>query len=106
MVIHSNSNIGTIGNSASSSAGKAKPSAETQATSNAQNNATSSQNDADSVSLSPTAQSIAKIEAHIAQTPDIDTAKVAEIKTELEAGTYQIDDNAIAEKILAEDSYF
>lgn len=106
MVIHSNSNIGTIGNSANSSAGKAKSSAETQATSNAHNNATSNQNDADSVSLSPTAQNIAKIEARIAQAPDIDTAKVAEIKNELETGTYQIDDNAIAEKILAEDSYF
>lgn len=106
MVIHSNSNIGTIGNPAGSSAGKAKPSAETQTAANIQNNTTPNKNDVDSVSLSPTAQSIAKIEANLAQTPDVDTTKVAEIKTELEAGTYQIDDNAIAEKILAEDSYF
>lgn len=106
MVIHSNSNIGTIGNPAGSSAGKTKSPAETQATTNIQNNVATNKSDADSVSLSPTAQNIAKIEANLAQTPDIDTAKVAEIKTELEAGTYQIDDNAIAEKILAEDSYF
>ena len=105
MVIHSNSNIGTIGNAAGSSAGKAKPSAETQTTANIPNN-TTIQNDTDSVSLSPTAQNIAKIEANLAQTPDIDTAKVAQIKTELDAGTYQIDDNAIAEKILSEDSHF
>ena len=106
MVIHSNSNIGTIGSAAGSSAGKAKPSDETQTATNTQKNATSNKNDVDSVSLSPTAQSIAKIEANLAQTPDIDTAKVAKIKTELETGAYQIDDNTIAEKILSEDSYF
>lgn len=106
MVIHSNSNIGTMGNTAGSSAGKTKHSPETQTTANAHDNTTPTTNDTDSVSLSPTAQNIAKIEANLAQTPDVDAAKVSEIKTELEAGAYKIDDHAIAEKILSEDSYF
>lgn len=105
MVIHSNSNIGTIGNSAGNSAGKTKQSPETQTAANIQDNTSPNTNDTDSVSLSPTAQNIAKIEANLAQTPDVNAAKVSEIKTELESGAYKIDDNVIAEKILSEDSY-
>ena len=102
MVIHSNSNIGTTG----TTAGKAKQSTALTTPVPATETKNTTKTETDSVSLSQQAQNIAKIEANIAKLPDIDSAKVAEVKAALESGSYQIDDYAIAGKMLAEDKFF
>ena len=57
----------------------------------------------DSVSISNTAQTLAKIEAKLAQVPDVDEAKVNEIRAALDKGTYSIDFSAIADGMLSHD---
>ncbi len=55
---------------------------------------------ADQVTLTASARSLQKIEAAIARTPAVDTAKVAAIKQALGSGTYQIDAGRVADKLL------
>ena len=57
----------------------------------------------DSVSLSSAGQSIAKIEANLAASPEVDSEKVARIKSEIASGNYQVDANAIADKMLQDE---
>lgn len=57
----------------------------------------------DNVSLSDEGQTLAKLEAKLADMPDVDEAKVAEIRAKLANGSYQIDPGAIAEKLLNHD---
>jgi len=59
---------------------------------------------ADSVSLSPEAQSIGRLESAIAASPEVNTQKVDAIRNALASGQYQIDADAIAEKLLQQDS--
>lgn len=54
----------------------------------------------DNVSLSDEGQTLAKLEAKLSEMPDIDEARVAEIRASLNNGSYQIDADAIAEKLL------
>jgi len=54
----------------------------------------------DQVDISSQSKEIADIMAAVSQLPDVREAKVAEIKKSVEAGTYSIDPNKIAEKIL------
>lgn len=60
----------------------------------------------DSVSLSSQGQAIAKIEAQLVKSSEVDEAKVAEIKAAITSGRYNIDSNAIAEKMLDQDGLF
>lgn len=59
----------------------------------------------DSVSLSSKAQTMGRLEAKIADTPDVDEAKVATIKAAISEGRYQVDSQTIAERMLAQDSW-
>lgn len=100
MVIDPGNNI----NSASSSANKARqttPSREAYAPGKA-----GSQSNSDNVSLSSTGQSLAKIEAELAKTSEVDESKVAQIKAAIASGRYHIDADSIAEKLLSDDSSF
>lgn len=56
----------------------------------------------DSVSLSGTAKAMSRLEHKIAQDPAIDRAKVDEIKQSINNGSYSINPNAIADKILSD----
>jgi len=58
---------------------------------------------ADSVSLSAEAQSLGKLEASIAASPDVDTAKVESVRNAIASGEYKVDADAIAEKALSQD---
>ena len=58
---------------------------------------------ADSVSLSSAAQSMSKLEIAIAEVPEINASRVAEIRDALQSGQYRIDANSIASKMLAQD---
>ncbi len=57
----------------------------------------------DSVSLSGEAQAIAKLESAVASIPDVDKSKTELIKAALRSGQYNIDSQAIAEKLLEQD---
>ncbi len=56
----------------------------------------------DSVSLSGAAKAMSRLESNIAQTPDINRAKVDAIKQSIDSGGYQPDPNHIADKMLSD----
>ena len=60
----------------------------------------------DTVQLSDQAQDIARIQRALAQLPEIDEARVKEIRDQIANGTYTVDVEALAEKILADDAFY
>lgn len=56
----------------------------------------------DSVSLSGAGQAMSRLEANIQNQPDVDTAKVEQIKNAISNGSYQADPSAIADKMLSD----
>lgn len=58
----------------------------------------------DSVSLSSASLTISKIEAQLANISDVDAAKVEKIKAAVQSGNYQVNSEAIADKIQSEES--
>ena len=56
----------------------------------------------DSVELSQTAKELQAARKIIEQVPEIRTDKVAQLKAQIENGTYDIDSDKIAEKLLQE----
>lgn len=55
---------------------------------------------AEQVDLSPRAQEIAKVQQLIEATPDVRTARVEELKPAIEAGTYRVSSEDVAESML------
>jgi negative regulator of flagellin synthesis FlgM len=55
---------------------------------------------ADQVTLTSSARSLQRIEETIANTPVVNTDKVAAVKQQLSSGTYQIDSGRVAGKLL------
>lgn len=60
----------------------------------------------DSVSLSAQAQNLSKLEANIQTSPEVNEDRVAAIKKAIADGSYQINADSIAGKLLAQDSLF
>lgn len=99
MVIQSGNNIGSNG---ADSAGKTRQTA----TPASKGLVEKKQADAplgDSVSLSSTGQQLAKAEASLGQAPDVDSAKVDQIRNAIAKGSYQIDPERIADKMISQD---
>lgn len=85
-------------------AGKARRGETTQQTGNApEAKRAPAGGEGDNVSLSFTGKSLAALEANLASTAEVDTAKVEALKTAIANGTYKADASAIAEKMLAQD---
>ncbi|MFT5084743.1 MAG: negative regulator of flagellin synthesis FlgM [Lentisphaeria bacterium] len=57
----------------------------------------------DSVSLSAAGQSIAKAEASLSSSSEIDQGKVNQVRAAIASGSYQIDIDAIADKVIAQE---
>ncbi len=57
---------------------------------------------ADRVELSPQSREMNKIHEILAQTPEVRTEKVAELKKAVEEGTYQVRPEDVAEKMVQE----
>ncbi len=55
---------------------------------------------ADQLTLTSSARSLQKIEETIAQTPVVNSAKVASVKQAISSGTYQVDPSRVADKLL------
>jgi negative regulator of flagellin synthesis FlgM len=62
--------------------------------------AASTAQNADHVTLTDSARSLQKIEEAVAKTPVVDAGKVAAVKQAISSGTYKIDGNRIAGKLL------
>ncbi|MDP1932914.1 MAG: flagellar biosynthesis anti-sigma factor FlgM [Gammaproteobacteria bacterium] len=58
----------------------------------------------DTVHISSQAIDLQGLEAHINQLPDVDKARVAELRTQIANGQYQINYDKVAEKILGLES--
>jgi len=58
----------------------------------------------DTFELSSTAQALKKADAIIADTPDVNSDKVASIKAAIADGTYNIDYQSVAEKLMSFDA--
>jgi negative regulator of flagellin synthesis FlgM len=54
----------------------------------------------DHVTLTDSARTLQKIEETVANTPVVDAAKVASVKQAVQSGTYQIDPQRVADKLL------
>lgn len=57
----------------------------------------------DTVALTDGARLLAKVESAVAQAPDVDVERVEAVKAAIQDGSYQIDDQQIADKILRSD---
>jgi negative regulator of flagellin synthesis FlgM len=55
---------------------------------------------ADQVTLTSSARSMQKLEEAIAQTPVVNSSKVAAVKQAISSGTYQVDSSRVADKLL------
>ncbi len=54
----------------------------------------------DTVQLSNAAQTLQNVEKKLANTPDVDSERVERLKQEIESGSYQINAERVAEKML------
>jgi len=57
----------------------------------------------DAVNLTPTANRLKRIEMSLADVPDVDQARVAEIRQQIQSGSYQINAQRLADKLLTLD---
>lgn len=63
-------------------------------------------NIADKVVISPQAKAFGKLADNVAKTPDFDSEKVASIKKAIAEGSFEVDAERIAEKMLQQDALF
>ncbi len=66
--------------------------------------AQSPSNKGDTVQLSSTAQALQNVEKKLADTPDVDSDRVAQLRQEIESGSYQVNAERVAEKMLSFDN--
>jgi len=92
-------NTGITNNTANGNAGAQK----TGASAKPEAAGTSGAGTEDSVELSQAAKLITELETKIASASGVDTAKVADIKQAIADGSYSVDANSIASKMLASD---
>jgi len=97
-------NTTTGGASNQKTGGSVKPDSTTDGA--IEGNANSVAKSNDSVELSQAAKVLTGLEAKIASAPDIDTSRVDSIKQAINDGTYSIDADSIASKIVAGDDLF
>ena len=88
--------IGKSGNKVEETGTGRKVSGRTDATDSPQGRAATS----DTVELTSGAQLLERLEKSLAGLPDVDSARVAEVKAAIENGEYRIDADAIADAII------
>lgn len=89
--------LGKIGNKVDGAGNSRKVSSDGAATDKASASATSS---SDTVNLTSSAKLLAELDQTLAGLPAVDSGRVAEIKTAIENGDYQIDSGAIADAMI------
>lgn len=101
MVIDPGNNLNSP-STTSSGAAKTRPAVQGRAPAQLENERTPAQSQ-DSVSLSQQGQALARLSSELSSAPDVDQDKVAAIRNALANGSYQIDGQAIASKMLEQD---
>ncbi len=98
-------NINNLGvNNTLSSNNRASESGRNQPTESA--SAAPSSTTSDSVAISQQALNITELEARISDTPAVDTARVDSIRQAIEDGSYSIDADNIADRLLDSDALY
>lgn len=100
MIIDSNSGIYSSGGGAKA---KSSSAAGTGQDTSSRNTSGSAPTEVRNVSLSTEAQTLNRLESQINASPDIDASRVAEIKQAIADGTFEINAERIAEKLLDQD---
>jgi len=100
MMIDSNNSL----NTATSGAKSRAPATEKPAT--GANPDAGSSPQASDVSLSNRAQQLSRLEAQVSNSPDVDSDRVAELQKAIADGTFNIDPERIADKMLQQDDVF
>ena len=101
MIIDSNSGINAAGGGAKRAA--ASPVKDGSTIPTIKNSVSDAKQD---VSLSSEAQTLSRLEAQIKASPDVNTSRVEEIKQAIADGTFEINADRIAEKMLSQDVLF
>ena len=83
-------------------AGRAMQRPQDAATGGTQSSSTSSASD-ESVQITGAARQLATLEQAVRDAPDVNTARVAQISSALEQGTYKVDSQQIADRLLQSD---
>ena len=99
MMIDSNSTLNTATNSAKSRA----PVADAASGSASE---TKPDSQASDVSLSSRAQQLSRLEAQVSSSPEVDSDRVAELQKAIADGSFSIDPERIADKMLQQDDVF
>lgn len=63
-------------------------------------------NKGDTVQLSEAAKALQNVESKLANTPEVDSARIEQLKQDIESGNYQINAERVAEKFLSLDNLF
>jgi negative regulator of flagellin synthesis FlgM len=85
--------VKTTSTTASESSGKARAKTETASTAGASNTGTT-------VELSSLSGSLSKLEATIGQTPEVDSARVGEIKQAISEGRFSVNSEKVADGLI------
>ena len=100
MMIDLNNSLNSAANGAKSRAPVAdKPAASTDSQSKASSQASD-------VSLSGQAQQLSRLEGKVNDTPDVDSDRVAQLQKAIADGSFNIDPESIADKMLQQDDVF
>ncbi|MGK0441349.1 MAG: negative regulator of flagellin synthesis FlgM [Pseudohongiellaceae bacterium] len=67
---------------------------------------TAASNVSDQIELSSQAQTLKKLEAQLADLPEVNEDRVAALKSAIESGEYQVNDKQIAENLLGTEALF
>lgn len=106
MVIEPGNSLNPPGGASSNGVARNRGTAERPAVKERQEPAAPAPAAGDNVSLSETGQTLARLAAAIEGEPAVDESRVAEVKAALANGSYRIDADAIAGKMLDQDGLF
>jgi len=97
-------NISSSLNGLSSNTGSAKTGKQTTTSESGKSSDSKASVAQDSVKLTAQAQSLSSLQQKITDSPDTDDNKVASIKAAIDSGTYKINSDRIASKMLSQEN--
>lgn len=98
--------LGQLSQSATARARTSEQNGSTAKSGDASVPAAAPSNKGDTVQLSEAAKALQNVENKLANTPEVDSARVEKLKQEIESGNYQINAERVAEKFLNIDNLF
>jgi len=96
--------LGQVSQSTTTRTKTSEPQNSTAKSGGGSNSAAAAPTQGDTVQLSEAAKALQNVEKRLADTPDVDSARVNKIKQDIESGNYQVNPDRIAEKMMQFDS--